>query len=125
MVFCYLGADACGCPVQLVEVVCCKMTQLQRDIYCHFLESKAAARLLGDSSKKGGGTQILGAINTLKKLCNHPKLIYDVVHGRDKSELGGFDGCAKFFTPGAPAHCCASDHYEKQRRPTSPPFNHA
>lgn len=76
------------------------MTQMQRDIYCHFLESKAAARLLGDSNKKGGGTQILGAINTLKKLCNHPKLIYDVVNGRDKGDISGFDGCAKFFPPG-------------------------
>lgn len=91
--------------MQLVEVVCCKMTQLQRDIYNHFLESKAAARLLGDSAaKKGGGTQILTAINALKKLCNHPKLIYDIIHGREQSSLTGFDGCAQFFPPGAA--CC-------------------
>lgn len=37
--------------VQLVEVVCCRMTQMQRDLYNHFLESKATARLI----KAAGG----------------------------------------------------------------------
>lgn len=91
--------------LQLVEVVCCKMTEMQRDLYNHFLESKATARLLAASEGGGaskGGTRVLGAITALKKLCNHPKLIYDVVHGNnEKAKVDGFKGCEKFFLPGA------------------------
>ena len=83
--------------VQLVEVVCCKMTQLQRDVYNHFIESKAAARLLNQGK---GGTKVLGAITALKKLCNHPKLVYDVIHSKAGAQSDGFEGCEKFFPPG-------------------------
>lgn len=81
------------------------MTQLQRDLYNHFLESKATARLMkaveGGAASKGG-TKVLGAITALKKLCNHPKLIYDVVNGKnEKAKVDGFKGCEKFFLPGA------------------------
>jgi DNA repair and recombination RAD54-like protein len=65
----------------VVEVVCCRMTELQRQLYCHFLESKAAAKLLS-----GKATGVLSAITSLKKLCNHPKLIYDAVHSRVEGE---------------------------------------
>jgi DNA repair and recombination protein RAD54 and RAD54-like protein len=90
--------------LQLVEVVCCKMTEMQRNLYNHFLESKATARLMkvaegGNPSK--GGTKVLGAITALKKLCNHPKLIYDAVCGKNaKDPVDGFKGCEKFFLPG-------------------------
>jgi DNA repair and recombination protein RAD54 and RAD54-like protein len=76
------------------------MTPLQRDLYNHFLESKAAARLLNQGK---GGTKVLGAITALKKLCNHPKLIYDVIHSKDGASVDGFQGCDKFFPPGARA----------------------
>jgi SNF2-related domain len=98
--------------VQLVEVVCCKMTQLQRELYNHFLDSKAAARLLASrqGTQSKGGTRVLGAITALKKLCNHPKLIYDVVHGKGGDKVSGFEGCTKFFPAGAPlaARCCTT-----------------
>ncbi len=56
---------------QVIEVVCCRMTQLQRDLYCHFLDSKAVAGVLdGDNAKS---SRVLSAITSLKKLCNHPK----------------------------------------------------
>jgi DNA repair and recombination protein RAD54 and RAD54-like protein len=83
---------------QLVEVVCCKMTEMQQNLYNHFLESKAAARLLNQGK---GGTKVLGAITALKKLCNHPKLIYDVIHSKQEGTPDGFEGCEKFFPPGA------------------------
>lgn len=88
--------------VQLVEVVCCKMTEIQRDLYCHFLESKAASRLLNTNAK--GGCKVLSAITSLKKLCNHPKLIYDAIHSKASGgeKVDGFEGCEKFFPPGAP-----------------------
>lgn len=73
------------------------MTEMQRALYCHFLESKAAARLLNSGK---GGTNILSALTSLKKLCNHPKLIYDAVHSQ-QGEKAGFEGCEDFFPPGA------------------------
>lgn len=79
------------------------MTQLQRDVYNHFVASKAAARMM--SGNKKGGTKVLAAITALKKLCNHPKLVYDVMHGKDKeSKLDGLEGCEQYFPPGTPLY---------------------
>lgn len=92
------------------------MTKMQQDLYNHFLESKATARLIqaaeGGAANKGG-TKVLGAITALKKLCNHPKLIYDVINGKnEKAKVDGFKGCEKFFLPGAHSSCFCSlfDH---------------
>ncbi|KAK9808913.1 hypothetical protein WJX72_006358 [[Myrmecia] bisecta] len=86
-------------PPKVVEVVCCKMTELQRSLYCHFLASNAAAKLL--TGKKAA--RVLSAITALKKLCNHPKLIYDVINAPFNQGGGGVDGfedCGQFFPPG-------------------------
>ena len=74
--------------MQTIEVVCCKLTDLQRSLYCHFLESKAARKLV--SGQKSAG--VLSAITNLKKLCNHPKLIYDGLHHVDKDRSGATEG---------------------------------
>jgi DNA repair and recombination protein RAD54 and RAD54-like protein len=87
----------CLALLQLVEVVCCKMTQMQQDVYNHFVKSKGAANM----AKTGkGGTKVLAAITALKKLCNHPKLIYDVIHSKQGGASDGFEGCERFFPPG-------------------------
>jgi hypothetical protein len=68
---------------QVVMVVCCRLTPLQRDLYTAFLESTAARRLLARAEGRGRGTAgVLSAITALKKLCNHPKLIYDALHSK-------------------------------------------
>jgi SNF2 family DNA or RNA helicase len=51
----------------------------QVTLYQHFLSSKAARRVL-KAGKSGSGA--LSAITSLRKLCNHPKLIYDAVGPR-------------------------------------------
>ena len=55
-------------------MVCCKLTPLQVDLYKHFLHSKSVQKLL-----MGRHSKVLSSIGALKKLCNHPKLIYDAV----------------------------------------------
>ena len=84
-------------PPKVVEVVCCKLAPLQATLYQHFLESKAAKAAL-----TGKHTMVLSAITALKKLCNHPKLIYDMVKGAKNTGAGaaGFETCAEFFQPG-------------------------
>ena len=68
--------------MQVIEVVCCKLTELQQNLYNHFLKSKATSKLV--SGQKSAG--VLSAITNLKKLCNHPKLIYDAMHHVDKEK---------------------------------------
>lgn len=64
--------------LQVLSVVVCKPTPLQQQLYEHFLLSNATRRLLSGSKAAG----VLGAITCLKKLCNHPKLIYDTLHSK-------------------------------------------
>ncbi|KXZ56498.1 hypothetical protein GPECTOR_1g446 [Gonium pectorale] len=100
----------------VIEVVCCRLTELQVLLYEHFLASKAARRLLksgGRGGKGGGASGVLSAITSLKKLCNHPKLIYDAVHskaaavaaggggGEDgEGRVEGFEHVGSLFPPG-------------------------
>jgi SNF2 family DNA or RNA helicase len=87
--------------LQVVQVVCCRLTPLQDTLYRHFLESKAAARLILAAAREGGGggraSGVLSAITRLKKLCNHPKLIYDegacVLGERKRGSRGGWWCC--------------------------------
>ena len=74
-------------------MVCCRPSQLQRDVYQHFLRSNAAQRLLASAEAGRGKASALTAINALRKLCGHPKLIYDVLHpatGKAPAEADGF-----------------------------------
>ncbi|GIL43572.1 hypothetical protein Vafri_1202, partial [Volvox africanus] len=94
-------------PPKVIEVVCCRLTDLQRQLYGHFLQSKAARRVLN-----GRTSGVLSAITSLKKLCNHPKLIYDAVHSKaaavgggggedgDGGRADGFEDVGSLFPPG-------------------------
>ncbi|KAL4567072.1 hypothetical protein LXL04_022644 [Taraxacum kok-saghyz] len=63
-------------PPKIVEVVCCKLTPLQTALYTHFIHSKNVKKAIVEDVKQ---TKILAYITALKKLCNHPKLIYDTM----------------------------------------------
>lgn len=80
-------------PPKIVEVVCCRLTDLQANLYRHFIESKNVKQVLQDQTKR---CKVLASITALKKLCNHPKLIYDTVRG-GSSETAGFENCLHFF----------------------------
>ncbi|XP_062221914.1 DNA repair and recombination protein RAD54 [Phragmites australis] len=80
-------------PPKIVEVVCCKLTPLQTTLYNHFIHSKNVKRLISEEAKQ---SKILAYITALKKLCNHPKLIYDTVKS-NSSDGSGFDDCLRFF----------------------------
>eukprot|EP01018_Ginkgo_biloba_P036784 Gb_13099 [translate_table: standard] len=80
-------------PPKIVEVVCCKLTDLQANLYRHFIQSKNVKQVLEDQSKR---SKVLASITALKKLCNHPKLIYDTIRG-GSSGTAGFENCMHFF----------------------------
>ncbi|KAG6408916.1 hypothetical protein SASPL_131942 [Salvia splendens] len=82
-------------PPKIVEVVCCKMSPLQSQLYSHFIQSKNVKRAISEEAKQA---KILAYITALKKLCNHPKLIYDTIKGGSPG-TSGFDDCLRFFPP--------------------------
>jgi superfamily II DNA or RNA helicase len=87
-------------PPKLLQVVCVKLTDLQRNLYTHFLESSDMTKLMN-----GKSTGVLASITALRKLVNHPKLLYDALRQQQaagtvsKDSAAGFKGCEKFFPP--------------------------
>ena len=57
-------------PPKLVQVVCCKMTDIQKNIYSHLIGSKAMQQAID-----GKQINCLSSIQMLMKLCNHPSLV--------------------------------------------------
>ncbi|KAL5541100.1 hypothetical protein UlMin_043386 [Ulmus minor] len=82
-------------PPKIIEVVCCKLTPLQSDLYNHFIHSKNVKRAISEEVKQ---SKILAYITALKKLCNHPKLIYDTIKS-ERPGTSGFEDCIRFFPP--------------------------
>uniref|UniRef100_A0A7S2KDU5 RanBP2-type domain-containing protein n=1 Tax=Leptocylindrus danicus TaxID=163516 RepID=A0A7S2KDU5_9STRA len=59
-------------PPKLVQVVCCKLTDMQRNMYQHLVTSKDLQHVLD-----GKQQNCLSSIQMLMKLCNHPKLVVE------------------------------------------------
>ena len=57
------------------QVVFCKLADLQIQFYRHFLRSKTMTGLLS-----GQDAYALEVVNSLKKLINHPSLIWNAAH---------------------------------------------
>jgi DNA repair and recombination RAD54-like protein len=86
-------------PPKVIEVVCCKMTPLQTALYEHFIRSKAVSSVLNEDQNKPI-SQVLPLITSLKKLCNHPKLVYDEARqGKKKANASLLEGVEDFFPP--------------------------
>ena len=79
----------------LFKVVVCKLTPMQTEMYLSFLSSDAVRQSLRAAGESKMSSSSLAAITSLKKLVNHPDLIYDLcVSGKD-----GFENLLKFFPP--------------------------
>lgn len=78
-------------PPKLMQVVCCPLSPLQEQLYSHFLASSAFRDMM-----KKQNANVLSSITALKKLCNHPLLIFDET-GKSNTKLPGFENCSRFF----------------------------
>ncbi|XP_041358558.1 DNA repair and recombination protein RAD54-like [Gigantopelta aegis] len=80
-------------PVKVEQIICCRLTPLQIALYKAFVRSQTQRC---DSGSGGNAAfSSLSAITQLKKLCNHPDLIYDkCMQGAD-----GFEGTDGLFPP--------------------------
>uniref|UniRef100_A0A8C6U9W8 DNA repair and recombination protein RAD54-like n=1 Tax=Neogobius melanostomus TaxID=47308 RepID=A0A8C6U9W8_9GOBI len=80
-------------PEKIEQVVCCRLTALQSSLYRHFLRQANPIDKLQDGKM---GVSSLSSITSLKKLCNHPALVYDkCVEGES-----GFQGALDLFPSG-------------------------
>jgi len=59
-------------PPKLVQVVCCNLTDIQKDMYQHLVDSKDTQHILD-----GKQVNCLASIQMLMKLSNHPSLVVD------------------------------------------------
>ena len=67
-------------PPKVEQIVVCRMTPLQTAMYKAFAEANAAAL-----SASGKSARQLSSITTLKKLCNHPGLLFENAKISDNS----------------------------------------
>lgn len=74
-------------PPKLMQVICCPLSDLQGKLYKHFLESKAMRNIM-----KQQNVNVLPSITALKKLCNHPLLLFKD-DGTPLVKLPGFEDC--------------------------------
>ncbi|XP_030583572.1 DNA repair and recombination protein RAD54-like [Archocentrus centrarchus] len=80
-------------PVKIEQLVCCRLTPLQTELYKHFLKQAKPIETLQQGKIS---VSSLSSITSLKKLCNHPALIYEkCVEGEE-----GFEGALELFPPG-------------------------
>ncbi|CAM9760482.1 unnamed protein product [Lampetra planeri] len=83
-------------PVKIEQVVCCRLTALQVGLYKLFLRQNKTASELSMAKNGTMSASSLSSITQLKKLCNHPSLIFDkCVEGEE-----GFEGALELFPAG-------------------------
>ncbi|XP_032884692.1 DNA repair and recombination protein RAD54-like isoform X2 [Amblyraja radiata] len=82
-------------PVKIEQIVCCRLTPLQLELYKLFLKQAKPALEVEQAHNGKISFSSLSSITSLKKLCNHPALIYEkCVEGE-----GGFRGALDLFPP--------------------------
>lgn len=79
-------------PVKYEMIICCKLTPLQEELYKKLIKNKSKDIARGELEGKENGMtgSTLSFITNLKKLCNHPQLIYDKCEKREPGFQGIF-----------------------------------
>ncbi|NWW54510.1 RAD54 protein, partial [Pedionomus torquatus] len=75
-------------PVKIEQVVCCRLTPLQVELYKNFLKQAKPVEELKEGKIS---VSSLSSITSLKKLCNHPALIYDKCVEEEEGFMGALD----------------------------------
>lgn len=76
-------------PVKFEQVICVKMTPLQTQLYKNFISSDSIRNKVTGGDKSTFSA--LSSITTLKKLCNHPDLVYDKILERSEGFEKAYD----------------------------------
>lgn len=81
-------------PIKIEQVVCCRLSPIQNELYKAVIGSKATQNALLKSGQNGAVSS-LASIMHLKKICNHPDLVFDLCMQREE----GFEDALKIFPP--------------------------
>ncbi|KAJ1361154.1 Class II histone deacetylase complex subunits 2 and 3 [Parelaphostrongylus tenuis] len=76
-------------PVKYEHIICCRNTDLQNSIYNKIIECEGINRAMEREKENGTSASALSFITRLKKLCNHPSLIYEEL----QKTGGNYNGC--------------------------------
>ncbi|XP_062589715.1 DNA repair and recombination protein RAD54B-like [Saccostrea cucullata] len=100
-------------PPKCEIVLFCKPTDLQLRLYCQMLQGKLFRSCLGSD----GATHLI-CIGALKKLCNHPSLIFTKACQADEcpedlEEGSVYSGLSSLFPPGYQEDDCSAEHAGK------------
>ncbi|XGW22218.1 hypothetical protein V3C99_004876 [Haemonchus contortus] len=79
-------------PIKYEHIICCRNTELQDSIYNKLIETEKKNREM-DKDAKGATASALSFINHLKKLSNHPYLVYEELLKSDSR----FHNCLDLF----------------------------
>ena len=93
-------------PPKIMQDYYCVLTPLQKRLYEDFQSEMSSNGNLGSSGgKSSGGTHVFTALNYMRRLCSHPKLVlsrdhpeYEAVHNELRSEgktINDIDSSAK------------------------------
>ncbi|XP_069693731.1 DNA repair and recombination protein RAD54-like [Periplaneta americana] len=87
-------------PVKIEQVVCVNLTDVQKKMYSKFIASDSIKKTVRG---EGGGKVSLSAlssITTLKKLCNHPDLVFEKVQAGEDGFEGALSLLPEKYNPG-------------------------
>ncbi|VDM54624.1 unnamed protein product [Angiostrongylus costaricensis] len=82
-------------PVKYEHIICCRNTDVQNLIYNKIIEIEGISRATEKEKENGATASALSFITRLKKLCNHPYLIYDELQ---KAGIGCLDRIPDVFS---------------------------
>lgn len=85
-------------PVKYEHIICCRNTDLQNLIYNRVIETEGVNRATERVKENGAAASALSFITRLKKLCNHPYLIYEELRKAGNSYGGFLDEISDLFT---------------------------
>ncbi|EYC24386.1 hypothetical protein Y032_0014g2480 [Ancylostoma ceylanicum] len=80
-------------PVKYEHIICCRNTELQDSIYNRLIETEKHNRAVERERETGATASALSFITHLKKLCNHPYLVYEELQKSDNR----FHNCLDLF----------------------------
>ena len=87
-------------PKKIEQVVLCNLTPLQKSIYESFVNSDTIRRSLKNEGAKMSSSS-LAAITSLKKLVNHPDLIFELCRNKKEGFENALDCYPANYDPGS------------------------
>lgn len=80
-------------PIKFEMVICVKLSELQSQLYKSFLTSDSIRKNVLEKTAVKASLTALSNITALKKLCNHPDLVYEKI----MEKADGFENAAKLL----------------------------